>query len=168
MVGAVEDSGGGLGKERVTRWHATRKKCAEDIEALRYNTAMAALMERVNNMREAGGHDKAMVGDLVVRLAPFAPHFAEECWERLGGKGSVFDAGWPAWDEALTVSDEIELPVQVSGKTRSKVSVPRNAPEEVAMATALADPAVRRFTDGKEIRKVVYVPNRLINIVVAG
>lgn len=168
MVGAVEDSGGELRKELVTRWHATRKKCAEDIEALRYNTAIAALMELVNHMKEAGCHDKAMVRDLVVMLAPFAPHFAEECWERLGGKGSVFDAGWPVWEEALTVSDEIELPVQVSGKTRSKVSVPRNAPEEVAKATALADPAVRRFTDGKEIRKVVYVPNRLINIVVAG
>ncbi|WP_346924742.1 leucine--tRNA ligase [uncultured Arthrobacter sp.] len=168
MVGAVEDSGGELRKELVTRWHATRKKCAEDIEALRYNTAIAALMELVNHMKEAGCHDKAMVRDLVVMLAPFAPHFAEECWERLGGAGSVFDAGWPAWDEALAVSDEIELPVQVSGKTRSKVSVPRNAPEEVAQATALADAAVRRFTDGKEIRKVVYVPNRLINIVVPG
>ncbi|MDX2121690.1 MAG: leucine--tRNA ligase [Gemmatimonadota bacterium] len=168
MVGAVEDSGGELRKELVTRWHATRKKCAEDIEALRYNTAIAALMELVNHMKEAGCHDKAMVRDLVVMLAPFAPHFAEECWERLGGAGSVFDAGWPAWDEALAVSDEIELPVQVSGKTRSKVSVPRNAPEEVAKAAALADPAVRRFTDGKEVRKVIYVPNRLINIVVAG
>ena len=168
MVGAVEDSGGELRKELVTRWHATRKKCAEDIEALRYNTAIAALMELVNHMKEAGCHDKAMVRDLVVRLAPFAPHFAEECWERLGGAGSVFDAGWPQWEEALAVSDEIELPVQVSGKTRSRVSVPRNAPEEVAKATALADAAVRRFTDGKEIRKVIYVPNRLINIVVAG
>ena len=168
MVGAVEDSGGELRKELVTRWHATRKKCAEDIEALRYNTAIAALMELVNHMKEAGCHDKAMVRDLVVMLAPFAPHFAEECWERLGGAGSVFDAGWPQWEEALAVSDEIELPVQVSGKTRSRVSVPRNAPEEVAKATALADAAVRRFTDGKEIRKVIYVPNRLINIVVAG
>ncbi len=168
MVGAVEDSGGELRKELVTRWHATRKKCAEDIEALRYNTAIAALMELVNHMKEAGCHDKAMVRDLVVMLAPFAPHFAEECWERLGGAGSVFDAGWPQWDAALAVSDEIELPVQVNGKTRSKVSVPRNAPEEVAKAAALADAAVRRFTDGKEIKKVVYVPNRLINIVVAG
>ncbi len=168
LVGEAEDSGGELRRELVTRWHATRKKCAEDIEGLRYNTAIAALMELVNHMKEAGCRDKAMVRDLVVMLAPFAPHFAEECWERLGGSGSVFDAGWPQWDEALVVSDEIELPVQVSGKTRSKVSVPRNAPEEVATAAALADPVVRRFTDGKEIRKVIHVPNRLINIVVAG
>ncbi|MBP9198895.1 MAG: leucine--tRNA ligase [Gemmatimonadales bacterium] len=168
MVAEVEESGGELRKDLVTRWHATRKKCAEDIEGLRYNTAIAALMELVNHMKDAGCRDTAMVRDLVVMLAPFAPHFSEECWERLGGTGSVFDAGWPMWDEALTVADEIELPVQVSGKTRSKVSVARNATEADAKAAALADPTVRRFTDGKEITKVIYVPNRLLNIVVAG
>ena len=168
MVAEVEESGGELRKDLVTRWHATRKKCAEDIEGLRYNTAIAALMELVNHMKDAGCRDTAMVRDLVVMLAPFAPHFSEECWERLGGTGSVFDAGWPMWDEALTVADEIELPVQVSGKTRSKVSVARNATEADAKAVALADPTVRRFTDGKEIKKVIYVPNRLLNIVVAG
>ncbi|MBK9065819.1 MAG: leucine--tRNA ligase [Gemmatimonadetes bacterium] len=168
MVAEAEESGGELRKDLVTRWHATRKKCAEDIEGLRYNTAIAALMELVNHMKDAGCRDTAMVRDLVVMLAPFAPHFSEECWERLGGTGSVFDAGWPMWDEALTVADEIELPVQVSGKTRSKVSVARNATEADAKAVALADPTVRRFTDGKEIKKVIYVPNRLLNIVVAG
>jgi leucyl-tRNA synthetase len=168
MVAEAEESGGELRKDLVTRWHATRKKCAEDIEGLRYNTAIAALMELVNHMKDAGCRDTAMVRDLVVMLAPFAPHFSEECWELLGGTGSVFDAGWPMWDEALTVADEIELPVQVSGKTRSKVSVARNATEADAKAVALADPTVRRFTDGKEIKKVIYVPNRLLNIVVAG
>lgn len=168
MVGEAEETGGELRKDLVTRWHATRKKCAEDIEALRYNTAIAALMELVNHMKEAGCRDKGMVRDLVVMLAPFAPHFAEECWERLGGRGSVFDAGWPRWDEALAVSDEIELPVQVNGKTRSKVQVQRNASEQVALAAALADPVVQRFTVGKDQKKVVYVPNRLLNIVLAG
>ncbi len=168
MVGEAEDSGGELRKELVTRWHATRKKCAEDIEALRYNTAIAALMELVNHMKEAGCRDVAMVRDLVVMLAPFAPHFSEECWERLGGTGSVFDAGWPMWDEALTLSDEIELPVQVSGKTRSKVMLSREATQEMATAAALADPVVRKFTEGKQVVKVVFVKGRLLNIVVAG
>ncbi len=168
MVGEAEDSGGELRKELVTRWHATRKKCAEDIEALRYNTAIAALMELVNHMKEAGCRDAAMVRDLVVMLAPFAPHFSEECWERLGGRGSVFDAGWPMWDDSLTVADEIELPVQVSGKTRSKVMVPREAAQEKALEVAMADPVVRRFTEGKQVVKVVFVKGRLLNIVVAG
>jgi leucyl-tRNA synthetase len=167
LVSEATDSGE-LTKDIVVRWHATKKKCAEDIEQLHYNTAIAALMELVNHLKEAGCKDRVVVRDLVLMLAPFAPHFSEECWERLGGSGSVFDAGWPTWDEKLTVSDEIELPVQVSGKTRSRVNVPRNAPEPLATAAALADPVVHRFTAGKEIKKVIYVPNRLINIVVAG
>ncbi len=166
LVGEAEDSGGEIRKDLLTRWHATRKKCAEDIEALRYNTAIAALMELVNHMKETGCRDPQMLADLIVMLAPFAPHFSEECWERLGRQGSVFDARWPEWDEALTRSDEVELAVQVNGKTRGKISVARDAEQPVALRLALADPAVARFTTGKDPRKVIYVPNRLINIVV--
>jgi leucyl-tRNA synthetase len=166
MVREAEDGGGEIRRDLVTRWHATRKKCAEDIEELRYNTAIAAMMELVNHMREAGCRDRQMVSDLIVMLAPFAPHFSEECWERLGHAGSVFEARWPAWDEALVVSDQVELPVQVNGKTRSKVHVPRDATEQMAAAAAQADPAVRKFTEGRQVRKVIYVPNRLINLVV--
>ncbi|HXW97424.1 MAG TPA: leucine--tRNA ligase [Gemmatimonadales bacterium] len=168
LVLEAEDGGGELRKDLVVRWHATKKKAAEDIEALHYNTAIAALMELVNHMKEAGSRDRQIVRDLVVMLAPFAPHFAEECWERLGGAGSVFDAGWPSWDEKLTVADEIELPVQVSGKTRGKVMVPNGAPQELVLERALADPTVQRFVAGKEVRKVIHVPNRLLNIVVGG
>ena len=99
-------------------------------------------------------------------LAPFAPHFAEESWERLGHATSVFDARWPAWDEGLVVEDQVEVVVQVNGKTRSKVTVARDAEQEAVVAAALRDAAVRRFTEGKEVRKVVYVPNRLLNLVV--
>ncbi len=99
-------------------------------------------------------------------LAPFAPHFAEENWERLGHDSSIFDATWPSWDERLTVEDSVEIAVQVNGKTRSKVSVPRGAEQGAVVAAAQEDAAVRRFTDGKEVRKVVYVPNRLLNLVV--
>ena len=166
MVREAEDGGGEIRRDLVTRWHATKKKCAEDIEGLHYNTAIAVMMELVNHMREAGCRDRQMVSDLIVMLAPFAPHFSEECWERLGHHGGVFDARWPAWDDALAVSDQVELPVQVNGKTRSKVQVPRDATEQMAAAAAQADPAVRKFTEGKQVRKVIYVPNRLINLVV--
>lgn len=159
-------TGGDIPRELVTRWHATKKKAAEDIEGLHYNTAIAALMELVNGMKETGCRDRAIVRDLVVMLAPFAPHFAEECWERLGRTTTVFDAGWPAWDEALVVSDEIELPVQVNGRTRSKVMVARGAEERVVLAAALADPTTKRFVGENPPKKVIYVPNRLINIVV--
>lgn len=165
MVNEAEESGE-LHKPLVVRWHATRKKAAEDIEALHYNTAIAALMELVNAMKEAGSRDRAIVSDLVVMLAPFAPHFAEECWERLGHTTTVFDAGWPQWDEALVVSNEIELPVQINGKTRSKVEVARGSDEATVLATAKADPTVQKFLDGKSVRKVIYVQDRLLNIVV--
>ena len=100
----------------------------EGLEELRYNTAIAALMELVNALRADNCCDqRRWCEELVVMLAPFAPHFAEECWERLGHTTSVFDARWPAWDEGLMVEDRVEVVVQVNGKTRSKVSVPRDA-----------------------------------------
>jgi leucyl-tRNA synthetase len=165
LVGEAE-AGGELTKDIVVRWHATRKKVAEHIEGLHYNTAIAALMELVNHMKEAGCKDRDMVQDLVVMLAPFAPHFAEENWERLGNQGSVFAASWPKWDEKLVVPDEIEVPVQVNGKTRSKVRVPHGSDEATVLAAALADPGAQKFVAGKDIRKAIYVPDRLINIVV--
>jgi leucyl-tRNA synthetase len=103
---------------------------------------------------------------MVVMVAPFAPHFAEENWERLGHSTSIFEARWPTWDERLTVQSTVELVVQVNGKTRSKVHVPRDSDEATALAAALADPAVQRFLDGKQIRKTILVPNRLLNLVV--
>ena len=103
---------------------------------------------------------------LVIMLAPFAPHFAEESWERLGHGTSIFEASWPTWSEDLVVEDQVEVVIQVGGKTRSKVSVPRDAEEKAVVAAAQRDVAVKRFTEGKEVRKVVYVKNRLLNLVV--
>jgi leucyl-tRNA synthetase len=159
-------SGGEIPRPLLHQWHRTKKKCAGDIESLHYNTAIAALMELVNAMRAAACHDRAMVEELVIMIAPFAPHFAEECWERLGHQASVFDARWPAWDEGLTLAEEVEIPVQVNGKTRSRIGIPRGTDEKAALALALADGTVERFVGGKEVRKVVYVPDRLLNIVV--
>jgi leucyl-tRNA synthetase len=136
------------------------------MEQLHYNTSIAALMEFVNTLREESCTSREMVEGLILMLAPFAPHFAEENWERLGHSGSIFDARWPDWDEALVVEDQVEVVIQVSGKTRGRVSVPRDSEQGTVIAAAQEDAAVRRFTEGKEVRKVVYVRNRLLNLVV--
>ena len=146
--------------------HQTVKKVTEGLEELRYNTSIAALMELVNTLRAENSWNQQLIEELIVMLAPFAPHFAEESWERLGHDGSIFRAAWPSWDERLTVEDSVEIAVQVNGKTRSKVTVPRGAEQGAVVAAAQEDAAVRRFTEGKEVRKVVYVPNRLLNLVV--
>jgi leucyl-tRNA synthetase len=150
----------------LVKYHQTVKRVTEGLEELRYNTSIAALMEFVNTLREESCTARHMVEGLVLMLAPFAPHFAEESWERLGHEGSIFDARWPKWDETLVVEDQVEVVIQVSGKTRGRVSVPRDAEQGAVVAAAQEDASVRRFTEGKEVRKVVYVPNRLLNLVV--
>jgi leucyl-tRNA synthetase len=159
--------GGELHVNVVVKWNQTIKRVTEGLESLSYNTAIAALMELVNALREANVCERRVVRDLVVMLAPFAPHFAEECHERLGGRTTVFGAGWPAWDPNLIQEPELEVVIQVSGKTRSKVRVPQGAGEDVVVAAALQDPTVKRFIEGREIRKRIYVRDRLLNLVVA-
>ncbi len=158
--------GGEIHHPVLVKAHQTKKRVTEGLEELRYNTSIAALMELVNTLRADNCRERTVVEELVIMLAPFAPHFAEEMWERLGHERSVFDARWPTWDEGLVVEDEVEVAVQVNGKTRSKVQVAREAPEDRVIAVALQDAAVRRFTEGKEIRKRIYVPGRLVNFVV--
>jgi leucyl-tRNA synthetase len=150
----------------LVKLHQTKKRVTEGLEELRYNTSIAALMELMNAIRADNVCDKGIARELVIMLAPFVPHFAEECWERLGHTESVFEARWPAWDEGLVVEDRVEVVVQVNGKTRSKVSVARDAEEETVVAAALRDAAVGRFVEGKGVRKRVYVANRLLNLVV--
>jgi len=157
---------GELQRSFLVRWNRTKKKVGEDIESLGYNTAIAALMEMLNAIRDCNCSEPRVVEEFLVMLAPFAPHFAEECWERLGHDTSVFEARWPAYDPGLLHDETLELPVQVSGKTRGKVHVARGADEAAVTAAARADGALKRFLEGKQIRKVVYVPNRLINFVV--
>jgi leucyl-tRNA synthetase len=150
----------------LVKLHQTKKRVTEGLEELRYNTSIAALMELMNAIRADNVCDKGIARELVIMLAPFVPHFAEECWERLGHTESVFEARWPAWDEGLVVEDRVEVVVQVNGKTRSKVSVERDAEEETVVAAAMRDVGVQRFVEGKGVRKRVYVANRLLNLVV--
>jgi len=147
--------------------HQTIRKVTADTEALRYNTAIAAMMEYVNELRSAECALPNAVEPLVVMLAPYAPHLAEELWAALGHAESVFVAGrWPSYDETLATADEIELVVQVNGKLRARLPVPRGLTEAAALEQARADAAVHKFIDGKPVRKVIYVPDRLVNLVV--
>ncbi len=150
----------------LAKWHKTKRKVTEDLEELKYNTAIAAVTELLNLLREQRCHDRRIVQDMVLMIAPFAPHFAEECWERFGHMASIFDTRWPEWDERFTVEETIEVVVQVNGKTRSKVSVHRDADESTVVEAAIRDQVVKRFLDGREIRKKILVPNRLLNLVV--
>ncbi len=148
--------------------HRTLKKVTEDLESLAYNTAIAALMDYVNVIRAEGRTPSlGEVRPLVVMLAPMAPHIAEELWERTGGEPSLFDhASWPSYDPTMLEEDEVDLPVQVNGKLRATVRVGRGASQDAVQEAALRDENVRRHVEEEAIRKVVHVPDRLINFVV--
>jgi leucyl-tRNA synthetase len=155
--------------------HATIQKVTEDLAGLSYNTAIAAMMEYLNAVREGGRKaNRAEVEPLVVLIAPFAPHLAEELWERLGHDEPLFvkqraegnPVRWPDFDPAKTATDTVEFVVQVNGKLRARMQMPRGISEADAREAALADENVRRQLDGKEIRKVIFVPDRLLNLVV--
>jgi leucyl-tRNA synthetase len=161
--------------ELERKLHATIMKVTEDIAALSYNTAIAAMMEYLNAVREGGRRvNRAEVEPLVVLVAPFAPHVAEELWHRLGHDQPLFArqtaAGnavrWPDYDPAKTTADSVEFVVQVNGKLRARMPMPRGISQDDAQEAALADENVRRQLDGKEIRKVIFVPDRLLNLVV--
>ena len=155
--------------------HQTIRKVTADLTELHYNTAIAALMEYLNLLRDQTGLAEgrgdacvapALIEPMLVLLAPLAPHFAEECWERLGHTESVLHASWPAWDESLAREDQVELVVQVNGKVRGRLQVARGMMEAEAVAQALADEAVRRFVGEKKVRKAIYVEDKLVNLVV--
>ena len=151
----------------VTRkLHQTIKKVGEDVPRLSYNTAIAAMMEYMNVMRRGERAPRVHEVEPVVRMvAPFAPHIAEELWERLGHEGSIFDAGWPSFDPSLVEEERIELAVQVNGKLRGRLNVRRDIGQDEALALAMSDPSIAKFVTGAP-RKIVFVPGRLLSIVV--
>jgi leucyl-tRNA synthetase len=159
-------AGGAPDPAVLRKLHQTIRKVGDDVPRLSYNTAVAAMMEYVNVLRkgERTPHrDEVM--PLVQLVASFAPHLAEELWERGGGSGSVLDAGWPVFDPALAAEEHATVAVQVNGKTRGTVQVARDASQQDALAAALADPAIAKFVTA-EPRKVIFVPGRLLNLVV--
>ena len=147
--------------------HKTIKKVSEDIEAMKFNTAIAALMALVNDFT-AQGCTKGDVKTLLLLLAPFAPHMTEELWESLGfaESGMICQQSWPVCDESKLVDASVTIAVQVGGKLRSTVEVPVDSEQDFILAEALKDPKVAKFTDGMDIVKVILVKNKLINLIV--
>ena len=146
--------------------HRTIKKVADDIQGMRFNTAIAELIKLTN---ESGRLDKlpqSFADAFTLMLAPFAPHLAEELWSRLGHPQSLARANWPTFDPAKLVESTLELPVQVNGKLRDKITVPADASERFIVTVALAAKNIQPWTQGKTITKTLYVPNKLVNIVV--
>jgi leucyl-tRNA synthetase len=148
--------------------HATIAKVTDDIAGLRYNTAIAAMMEYLNAVREGNrAVNRAEVEPLVVLAAPFAPHIAEELWERLGHATSIFTgSNWPSYDPAKAIADTVEFVVQVNGKVRARMPMNRGITQDDAQTAALADENVRKFIEGRQTRKIIFVQDRLLNLVV--
>jgi leucyl-tRNA synthetase len=152
--------------------HKTIRQVTEDIEAFKFNTAVATLMEFVNTLsdhHEAHGETPASeeATEVLIRLlAPLAPHIAEELWARRSGAFSVHQQPWPAYDPALTMDETVTLVVQVNGKVRDRIVVPAGIREEEARRLALESQPVQRSLDGRLPQRVVVVPGRLVNVVV--
>jgi leucyl-tRNA synthetase len=153
-------------KETLRMLHCTIQRVTEDLEGLRFNTAIAAMMEFTNHLTPLRVRPRSVLEPFVLILSPFAPHLAEELWHVLGHKDSLAYEPWPAFDPALTKADEIEVPVQINGKVRLRLRVSAEICKEELEKTALADPRIRSFIEGKQVRKVIVVPGKLVNIVV--
>ena len=171
VVAAVDevDHGDHIDPAVEQKLHQTIARVTEQVGTLRYNTAIAAMMEYLNAAR-AGGRTpaRAEIEPLVCLVAPFAPHIAEELWRRLGHEGSIFDgANWPAFDPARAAERVARVAVQVNGRVRGTVSAPAGADTEAVVALARCEPNVARHLEGKEIRRTIHVPDRLLNFVVA-
>jgi len=154
----------GYTPQNETAIHRTIKKVGEDIENLKFNTAIASLMSLVNEFSDKGCN-KSDIKLLLQLLSPFAPHIAEELWERLGGEGFCCQQPWPEYDEAKTVEAEITIAVQINGKLRTTVTVPNNSEDSVVINAALSDEKVKRAMEGKELVKTIVVKNKLINLI---
>ncbi|MCI7264627.1 MAG: leucine--tRNA ligase [Eubacterium coprostanoligenes] len=144
--------------------HKTIKKVTYDIDNLKANTAIAAMMTLVNEL-SAKGCNKAELKTLTILLNPFAPHVTEEMWDVMGFGGMVNQAKWPEYDEEKTKENDVEIVIQIMGKVRAKITVPVDMAKDDVLATAKAEPKIAELLDGKEIKKEVYVPGKLVNFV---
>ena len=157
--------------------HKTIKKVTEDIERFHFNTAIAAVMELVNHLYQtkdgieatpqSGAVWRETIESLILLLSPFVPHVSEELWKGLGKKESVVKAPWPEYDKEAITEEEIVIVVQVNGKLRDRLLIPVSSKEEEIKAMAINSPKVRRYIDGKEVKKTIFVPQKLVNIVCA-
>ena len=166
QVGCANSAANGTATpEELKALHKLIKKVTQDIEAFSYNTAISAFMIATNELSTLKCKNPEVMKILVVLIAPFAPHIAEELWEQLGGQGSVCDAEWPKWDEQYLVENQIKMGVQFNGKVRFDMQFPADADNATIEAAVRADERTAKYTDGKQIVKIIIVPKRMINIV---
>lgn len=155
-------------KAQLRALHAAIQKVSHDIEGMEYNTAISAMMIFVNEAQAWEQVPKSLLSTFLLLLAPFAPHLAEELWQRLGHADTLAHEAWPAWNEEYLREDEIDIPVQVNGKLRGRIRVATGADEAAVVTAALACAEAQPFFAGKEIKKKIYIPKRMVNLVVAG
>ncbi len=145
--------------------HKTIKKVSEDIEAMKFNTAIAAMMTLLNDIYNVGSVTKKELRDFLVLLYPFAPHIAEELYQQIGCEGVLSEQEWITYDEALCVDDTIEIVLQINGKVRAKLNIPADAEKETVLVQAAAEPKIAEALAGKTVIKEIYVPKKLVNFV---
>lgn len=153
-------------RDTLRRLHLTIQKVTDDLDGMRFNTAIAAMMELTNHLTKLEVRPRSVLEPFVLLLGPFAPHLAEELWQALGHTQTLAYETWPEYDPALTKADEVEVPVQINGKLRARLIVPAGIGESELREAALADERVRALLDGKQVRKVIVVPGKLVNIVI--
>ena len=149
-----------------SKMHKTIKKVSGDIESMKFNTAIAAMMTLLNDIYDAGSITRKEFRDLLILLYPFAPHVSEELYQVIGCEGVLSEQEWVTYDEALCVDDTIEIVVQINGKVKAKLEIPADAEKDAVLAQAAAEPKIAEATAGKNIIKQIYVPKKLVNFVV--
>jgi len=157
-------TGDAYSEKNETVIHRTIKKVGEDIEAMKFNTAIAALMSMVNDFSE-NGVSRGDIKVLLTLLCPFAPHIVEELWELQGFDGLAVNQPWPVYDEAKTVDAAKEIAVQVNGKLKTTVTVPFDSADEILVKTALDHEKIKKLCEGMEVVKTIVVKNRLVNLI---
>ena len=152
-------------KEALKSVHKLIKKVTQDIEVFSYNTSISAFMICVNELAQLKCHNRELLKTLVILIAPFAPHIAEELWEALGEQGSVCDSQWPTWNEEYLVENSVKMGIAFNGKTRFDMEFPADASNDDIQQSVLADERAAKYVEGFDIKKVIIVPKRMVNIV---
>ena len=158
--------GNGVTPELDKHIHKLIKKVSEDIDAMKFNTAIAAMMGTLNTIYEIGKITKDELATLSKVLSPFAPHLAEEIYSALGNEDLVSISAWPQYDVAKTVDDTVEMPVQINGKVRTVITLPKNAEKDAILEAVRAEEKIAEAIAGKTVVKEIVVPGKIINIVV--
>jgi leucyl-tRNA synthetase len=164
LLPAIQDAPLTADDERLL--HQTIKKVSQDLDDLSFNTAISQMMIFVNEMLNRESKPRRMMEAFVLLLSPFAPHIAEELWQKLHHGKSLAYESWPVWDESRIAVNSVEIVVQVNGKVRAKFSLPVDSGDEEVKKVVMADPGVQKYVDGKEIVRILVVRNRLVSIVV--